>query len=522
MFQASTSTGQAAEIFVPQDVSQIAEAIELAVEGDEIIVSPGDWAAPINFNGKNIVLRSSEGPEITRLLGNGNGTVVSFISGEISTATLEGFTIESGGGTLTPTGVLGGGILIQNSNPTIRNCIIENNTASSGAGIHIEGPTFGSVSVESVILRNNSAYDSGGGICLKNSAEATLLDCHFENNIAEVVAGAVLCETSTISINDTIMIGNASNLAVGGVWIFFDSEAQIQNCVFENNNSPISGGAVVISDLGRATIEGSVFRGNMGGSSGGAILLDSGSSLETQVIRGCVFHDNFANNAGSHLAVSFNPLDLVIEKCTFGLTGTGGAEAISINNSRIEAVRIDSSIVLSGSGGSIDAIPGSTSVTYSCIENLAGTAVIPTDSIDADPLFTDAENGVYTLEPGSPCLNNGNPQLPLDADGSLTDMGALGAAPLPNPQFRRGDVDGSGSANIADAIQILAWLFIPGTEAPVCEDSSDTNDDGALNVSDAVTLLDALFVSGDPLPEPYTECGEDITDDPLTCGSDCL
>ncbi|MGB1396538.1 MAG: hypothetical protein ACPG7R_01735, partial [Planctomycetota bacterium] len=82
----------AAEILVPQDVPQINTAIDLALEGDEIIVSPGDWPAPINFNGKNIIVRSSEGPEVTRLVGNGIGSVVSFISGEISGATLEGFT----------------------------------------------------------------------------------------------------------------------------------------------------------------------------------------------------------------------------------------------------------------------------------------------------------------------------------------------------------------------------------------------------------------------------------------------
>ena len=45
----------AAEILVPQDVPQINTAIDLALEGDEIIVSPGDWPAPINFNGKNII-----------------------------------------------------------------------------------------------------------------------------------------------------------------------------------------------------------------------------------------------------------------------------------------------------------------------------------------------------------------------------------------------------------------------------------------------------------------------------------
>ena len=115
----------AAEIRVPQDVADLLLAIDLAVEGDEIIVSPGDWSVPINFNGKNIILRSSEGPEVTRLIGTGSGSVVRFVSGEISEAVLEGFTIESGGGTVTPSGLLGGGILILNSTPTIRNCILE-------------------------------------------------------------------------------------------------------------------------------------------------------------------------------------------------------------------------------------------------------------------------------------------------------------------------------------------------------------------------------------------------------------
>ena len=512
----------AAEILVPQDVADLLQAIELAVEGDEIIVSPGDWSVPINFNGKNITLRSSEGPEVTRLIGMGSESVVRFDSGEISDAVLEGFTIESGGGTVTPSGLLGGGILILNSTPTIRNCIIENNTAASGAGIHIEGPTFGSVQLESLVLRNNSSADSGGGLCLKNSAEATVVNCHFENNVAEVVAGAILCEESTLSVFDSTMTGNSSNLAVGGVWIYLDSEAEMVNCTLENNSSLISGGGVVISDLARATLENCSFRGNMGGSSGGAILLDSGSNQETQILRGCVFHDNFATNAGGHLAISFNPVSLLIEKCTFGVTTAGSAVPISINNSGIDAIQIDSSIVLSGSNGSIDAIPGSTLVSYSCVQDLSATGVSSIDSIDQDPLFTDQANGIYTLEPGSPCLNNGNPLLPLDPDGTLTDMGALGLGPEPEPLFRRGDVDGSGSANIADAIQILAWLFIPGTAAPVCEDSSDTNDDGSLNVSDAITLLDALFVSGSPLPDPYGSCGADQTDDPLNCNSDCL
>lgn len=522
LFQLTSTEAFAVDIRVPQDVPSISDAISLATEGDEIIVAPGDWPAPIDFMGKNISLRSSEGPEVTHLVGNGSDSVVRFNSGEISSALLEGFTIRAGGGTLTPSGLRGGGVLILNSAPTIRNCVIENNSAASGGGIHVEGPTPGSVVLDSLILTDNFAADSGGAIGLENSAEVSLVDCHIENNLAVVVSGAILCEQSTLQVSNTAFVGNASNLAVGGVWIYLGSEAQIDNCTFATNNAPISGGAVVISDQARATIENSVFHGNMGGSSGGAILIDSGLTQESQVIRGCLFYDNFAANAGAHLAVSFNPISLLLEKCTFGLPTANSAASISINNSGVNAILLDSSIVLAGSAGSIEAIPGSTLVSYSCVEGLASSSVNAIDSIDEDPLFTDLANGVYTLEPGSPCLNSGNPLLPFDGDGTVTDMGALGLVPLPAPQFRRGDVDGSGSANIADGIQILGWLFVPGSLAPLCEDSADCNDDGALNVSDAITLLDALFVSGAPLPIPYLECGSDSTSDSLSCISDCF
>ena len=100
-------------------------------------------------------------------------------------------------------------------------------------------------------------------------------------------------------------------------------------------------------------------------------------------------------------------------------------------------------------------------------------------------------------------------------------MGALGPALVPVSGFRRGDVDQSGIANIADAIQLLSFLFGPGSGVATCADAMDCNDDGSLNLADAISLLDTLFVSGDPLPTPHLECGLDPTADSLTCDSDC-
>ena len=46
-------------------------------------------------------------------------------------------------------------------------------------------------------------------------------------------------------------------------------------------------------------------------------------------------------------------------------------------------------------------------------------------NISGDPLFTDPENGDYNLQPGSPCIDVGDPSSPRDQDGSRVDMGAF-------------------------------------------------------------------------------------------------
>ena len=85
------------------------------------------------------------------------------------------------------------------------------------------------------------------------------------------------------------------------------------------------------------------------------------------------------------------------------------------------------------------------------------------------------------------------------------------------PVFRRGDTNQDGGFNIADQVYLLAALFSGGTPCG-CADSCDQNDDGGVNIADAIYGLAALF-SGGPAPaDPGPSvCGEDPTDDGLTC-----
>lgn len=75
--------------------------------------------------------------------------------------------------------------------------------------------------------------------------------------------------------------------------------------------------------------------------------------------------------------------------------------------------------------------------------------------------------------------------------------------------YRRGDANGDGAINIADAVYLLGFLFPIGTPNVLnCQDAADANTDGTINIADAVAVLGALFGSpAQPLAAPYPDCG---------------
>lgn len=84
--------------------------------------------------------------------------------------------------------------------------------------------------------------------------------------------------------------------------------------------------------------------------------------------------------------------------------------------------------------------------------------------------------------------------------------------------FIRGDADVSGAVDLTDGIRILRVLFVVPDLLP-CPDATDLDDDGKLNIVDAIFLFRHLFQGGAEPPPPFTDCGEDPTEDALACPS---
>ena len=79
------------------------------------------------------------------------------------------------------------------------------------------------------------------------------------------------------------------------------------------------------------------------------------------------------------------------------------------------------------------------------------------------------------------------------------------------PHFHRGDPDGTGMADISDALFVLSFLFLEGS-APACLESADVNNDGGIDIADCIRILFWLFTGG---PEPGAPGPVS-----LPCGSD--
>ncbi len=170
-----TSPAAADILHVPGDFPTIQEAIDAAMDGDEVEVHPGAYNEAIDFLGKAITVRSTDGPDVTTIDGTGNFHVVQCVSGEGSDTALDGFVITGGnadGDEFLET--VGGGMLNDASSPTVTNCTFSDNSADRGGGMY-NSNSSSSPSVTNCTFSGNTAL-AGGGMKAFNSSP-TVTNC---------------------------------------------------------------------------------------------------------------------------------------------------------------------------------------------------------------------------------------------------------------------------------------------------------------------------------------------------------
>jgi len=425
----------------------IQHGIDVAGDGDTVLVQPGTYVENINFNGKNIVVKGEE-RETTIIDGNYAGRVVTFMGGEDSTAVLCDLTLTRG------RSAPGGGIHCDESSPTLNNLYVIDNSASGwGGGISFNGC---SATLNNSTIINNVAETDGGGIIIYNNSDITITNTNINTNFASYNltgtdysgdgGGIALKNEGKLNINNAIIYGNTTDDGVGGGIYFSGAEFQINNCTITENSS-YQGAGIYLNldnntDFSNSIVENTIIRNNTtntpsGHGYGGGIYVGNSSVNQDSLLH---FNNiEITNNtSGEGGGLYFNNINIHTANSTIvrntstyewggGICSSGGnhvlLNTILWNNVPQEIFFRDQS---HSSYNVID-------ISYSNIQG--DTTNIATNdngevnwldgNINENPIFIDPDNSDFHLQWGSPCIDTGDPQSPLDPDGTRADMGAF-------------------------------------------------------------------------------------------------
>ena len=234
LFLLSCLAVSATTYYVPANYSTIQAAIDAAVNGDTIIVSPGTYVENINFRGKNIILTStdSNNPNVTVIDGNAVGRVVRFSGGETSACVLCGFTITGGSAVGSEVDGCGGGVFGDGTQATIFNCIIRNNRANYGGGLC---DCHGMISNCRII--GNTAANVGGGLW---ACDGGITNCTIIGNQAYDGGGI---SGGNGRITNCTIVGNHADDDGGGMYV---CGPVVTNCILWGNSARDTGDQIFL------------------------------------------------------------------------------------------------------------------------------------------------------------------------------------------------------------------------------------------------------------------------------------
>ncbi len=479
------------DLLVPAEHATIQAAIDAALPGDTVLVSPGTYAELLNTLGKPITLASTDGPAATTIDSSGMGvTTLTISSGEGPDTRITGFTFTNDSETHPSQG---GAVYLNGSSPTFDDCVFDTNRSVWGGAVYCLNNT--DPSFTDCVFRDGNAYTTNGGgggagFFQNETSNASFTRCLFEGNYGRQ-GGAIWIYGSPITFTDCDFIDNLASVVAGAVQVVGRTDDQglrprFDRCRFLRNHAGDevgflgNGGAFEFFHRG-AEINDSLFAGNTCDGHGPHIahLIDSAADITNCTFYGYGGTSQPIITAQSHLHLT----NCILWDPAFPFTALGST------------VTVAHSIVVGG---------------YS------GTNNSSADPMFADPLGPDGVLGTddddFTLMPGSPAIDAGdntarptgadtdlagNPRLSDDPDTADTGVGPapivdLGALEVQGPAaVCFADCDANGSLNIDD-IDCFIAAFLGGDLA-----GADCDANGTLNIDD-IDCFVASFLAGCP------------------------
>jgi len=434
-------------IYVPDDFPAIQDAIAAAGAGDTILVRPGTYRENIDFLGKAITVRSTDGCWATAIDGGQPidpdfGSVVIFQNGEQADSVIEGFSLINGSGTFFSTSSYhGGGIYCDAaSSPTIRDNNISWNKAGRGGGIACN--EYASPTIEgNIIAGNHASYDAGGILC-RNFASPTIdgnvireNTCAYQvggikctggnlpvisNNIisgnSADEGGGISCWTSSPVISGNLIAGNHCDAGGGGIDCMYGDPLIVGNRIVDNSAGILGGGAYLA--YGPGLMANNIISGNSADKGGGVYC-----EVATYTFVGNTIVGNTAHVEGGGLLLQTSCDVNVLNTIFWNNTAPLGKEVCLKEHSGYGSVL---SIGFSDLEGGADLAY----VDPNCILNMGP------GMLDTDPLFVDGAMEDFHLTWPSPCVNSGQNSAVTELTDSEGDPRiALGTVDMGADEF---------------------------------------------------------------------------------------
>lgn len=352
----------AATLRVPADYPTIQAAIGASSDNDSIVVAPGTYVETLDFLGKAVTVRSSDGADVTTIDAASMSSVVVFHSDEGPDSVLEGFTLTGGVGTAHGLTRYGGAVQCEGTSPTIRgnvlrdnsadfgggvsclirshpllidNLIVSNRAVVMGGGIHCEGFSFPEIrdneiarneaalrgggiyllesgpTIEDNLILENIAEGGGGGMYLQDDSDSLVIRNEIRGNLSDAAAGGGIsvASSSPVILDNLIDANTASGSADGGGIYCFDSDAVIGSNIIQNNTCGYDGGGIFVWYQSQPVIENNFLFANSAGHAGGGITV---AWFSTPDIRNNTLYANFTDKSGGGIAF-YNFADAFVE-----------------------------------------------------------------------------------------------------------------------------------------------------------------------------------------------------------------
>lgn len=333
---------------------------------------------------------------------------------------------------------------------------------SSGKNITVNGQIkMSGTETEPITLTSYYPSEKWGAICFDNSFGISELN-HVNISLATNGIEPTNFFAAISSLNSTVHLKNVHfnnvKLPISTQW----SNMIVDGCIFENVyevgdyincnggnlsvvNSTFLGNAIPDMDAidlgfmnGTTDIRNNIIRDFTGSNSDGIDLGDA--SLNVSI------SDNYISNCSDKgisvgQASTTNAVRNIISKCNLGIGVKDSLSSANIMNSTFYSNNIGISCfekVVNRGGGSASIknsiIANSKNVStsadnYSSLDisySLSNSDTLVGDyNVYGEPLLINPDGGNYHLQTGSPCFNHGDPNSPVDDDGSVTDIGAF-------------------------------------------------------------------------------------------------